>query len=113
MSWWKYNDSNLTNAGYLTGLFILYLSTMLYTFHNLKRLGIHLQAEEKAILWQFTVFAVSYVTRAIYKFAVNYIETDYYHKTHLIEAVLVLLWNPAPITYVLCLHYRSFNNSLR
>ena len=97
----------------MTGLFILYLSTMLYTFSTLRRLHIDLKKEEKAILQQFTVFAISYVTRAIYKFQVNYTEYDYYQWTHLIEAVLILLWSPLPITYVLGLHYRSFSNSMK
>ena len=97
----------------MTGLFILYLSTMLYTFSTLRRLHIDLKKEEKAILQQFTVFAISYVTRAIYKFQVNYTEENYYKYTHLIEAVFIMLWNPLPITYVLGLHYRSFSNSLR
>ena len=47
---WTYAYSNITNASYLTGLFILYLSTMLYTFSTLRRLHIDLKKEEKAIL---------------------------------------------------------------
>ena len=49
-AWWVYKDSNITNAIYLTGLFVLYLSTMWYTFYQMRKLDIHLRVEEKAIL---------------------------------------------------------------
>ena len=62
---WTYEESNISNGLYMSGLFVLYLVTMLYTFDKLKLLGIgNLKAEQKATFHQFSVFAVAYVTRA-------------------------------------------------
>lgn len=110
-------DANIVNAIFLTGLTILYFFTMLYLFKNLNTLVAGcLKAEQKTIIHQFFVFMAAYTTRAAFKFSINYLESEgnLFHVTHLVEACLVLLWNPIPITYVLlCVHLKSFRHSMK
>ena len=90
---------------------------MLYLLKHLNLLSVgSLKTEQKAIIQQFYVFIVAYTTRAIFKFSVNNLENtgNFFHILHILEACLVLLWYPIPVSYVLlCVHYRSFSNSLK
>ena len=114
VDWWTIGDSRYFMAVTLTLLSLIYLSTMLNTFQKTKLLGADsLRAEERALLRQFTVFCGCYALESIFEFSINTLQ-EYpsgNKALHLISASMILVTLPIPISYVLCLHYRSFKNS--
>ena len=68
----------------MIALFVIYLWALINTFSKIKLLGKGgLKVEEKALLQQFTIFAVAYITRGIWGIIIDTVDEGSARHDHL------------------------------